>query len=149
MPALVPFDSLFITEREFFGEINKYATVVYTDPAGRQNAYRFIQYVNGVREETNFVRDDDSNDGLKVERTLLYFYDDDEEEERKFNSGDNVRIEMLGISYPVYKYWYSLGQSATGESDSATPGNPVSNILGGALGYFSAHTIQSKSVIVP
>jgi hypothetical protein len=149
MPAIVPFDSLFITEREFFGETTKYATVVYTDPGGIQNAYRFIQYVNDVREETNFVRDDDSNDGLRIERTLLYFYDDDEEEDRKIKSGDNVRVEMLGISYPVYKYWYSLSQGATGGSDSATPGNPVTNIQGGALGYFSAHTVQSKTVIVP
>ena len=149
MPAPVSFDSLYITEREFFGEKTKYATVVYTDPAGIKNAYRFIQYVNGIREETNFVRDDDSNDGLKVERTLFYFYDDDEKEERELKTGNTVKIEMLGISYPVYKYWYSLSQSATGSSDSATPGNPVTNINGGALGYFSVHTVQSKTITVP
>jgi hypothetical protein len=148
VPAKVRFDSLFISEREFFGETSKFATVVYTDPAGIKNAYRFIQYVNGVREDALFIRDDDSNDGLKIERTLLYFYDDEEEEEKKLKAGDNVRVEMLGISYPVYKYWYSLDQSATGSSNSATPGNPVGNINGGALGYFSAHTIQSKTVVV-
>lgn len=149
MPGLVNFDSLYITERTFFDEKNKYATVKYNDPAGVQNAYRFIQYVNGVKEKTIFVRDDDSNDGLTIERTLLFFSDDDDEDEKKLKSGDNVRVEMLCISYPVYKYWYSLAQSATGENQSATPGNPVTNIQGGALGYFSAHTLQSKTIEVP
>jgi len=149
MPALVHLDSLYITERIFFDEKNKYATVLYDDPAGVQNAYRFIQYVNGIKEKTIFVRDDDSNDGLTIERTLLFFSDDDDADEKKLKSGDNVRVEMLCISYPVYKYWFSLSQSSTGENQSATPGNPVTNIQGGALGYFSAHTWQSKTVEVP
>ena len=149
MPALVPMDSLYITERRFFNETNKYATIRYNDPGGVQNAYRFIQYVNGLKEEKNFVRDDDSNDGLTIERTLVYFYNDDEEAKKKLKSGDNVRVEMLCISYPVFKYWYSLDQGATGSGESATPGNPVTNISGGALGYFSAHTIRTKTVIVP
>lgn len=149
MPALVSFDSFYITERSFFGETNKYATLLYQDPVGKGNAYRFIQYVNGVKEETVFVRDDNFNDGRIVERALLFFYDDDEEEEKKLKTGDTVTVDMLCIDYPVYKYWYSLDQSSTGDSQSATPGNPVTNIQGGALGYFSAHTLRSKTMIIP
>jgi len=150
MPARVPLDSLYITERTFFDETNKYATLSYKDPLGTGNAYRYIQYVNGVKEKTIFVRDDDLVDGRKIERTLFFFSDnDDEQEEKKLKTGDNVRVKMLCISYPVYKYWYSLAESSTGENQSATPGNPVTNIDGGALGYFSAHTSQSRSVIVP
>ncbi len=149
MPALVPFDSLYITERTFFGETNKYATLLYKDPESRGNAYRYIQYVNGVKEKTIFVRDDDLSNGRPIVRTLFFFNEDDEEDEKKLKKGDNVRVEMLSIDYPVYKYWYSLEQSSTGENQSATPGNPVTNIQGGALGYFSAHTVQSKTVNVP
>ena len=150
MPALVPIDSIYITERNFFNESRKYATLAYKDPLGRGNAYRFLQYVNGIKEKTIFVRDDDLTDGRPIERILFFFYEDDEEEEKmKLKKGDVVRVEMLGIDYPVYKYWYSLSQSSTGENQSATPGNPVTNIKGGALGYFSAHTIQSKTVTVP
>lgn len=54
MPDLVPLDSLYITERTFFGETNKYATLLYKDPAGRGNAYRYIQYINGVKEKGHF-----------------------------------------------------------------------------------------------
>lgn len=148
MPSFVPMDSLYITEVTFFNETYKFSTVPYNDPAGIQNAYRFIQYVNGKKEETNFVMDDDLNDGLTTERILAY-YDDDEADRRKLKSGDNVRVDMLCIDYPVYKYWFSLEQGATGTSYSATPGNPVTNIGGGALGDFSAHTIRTKTVILP
>ncbi|HKZ66576.1 MAG TPA: hypothetical protein VJ111_09490, partial [Chitinophagaceae bacterium] len=64
-------------------------------------------------------------------------------------SGDTVKLDMLCIDPAVYKYWYSVNQSATGNSQSASPANPVSNISGGALGYFSAHTIQTKTLLVP
>jgi hypothetical protein len=148
MPAAVPFDSLYITERTFFDETNKYATVRYNDPPGVKNAYRFVQYVNGVKEETIFVRDDDANDGNTIDRTLLYFTDDDQED-KKLKTGDTVKVEMLSLSYPIYKYWHSLTESATGENESATPGNPLTNIQGGALGYFSAHTMQTKTITVP
>jgi hypothetical protein len=148
MPLLVSFDSLYITERTIFGETNKYATLAYVDPAGRGNAYRYIQYVNGIKEKTIFVRDDDLTDGKAIERILFFFNNDDEKDEKKLKKGDQVRVEMLCIDYPVYKYWYSLVQSSTGENQSATPGNPVTNINGGALGYFSAHTIRSKTTVV-
>jgi len=54
---------------------------------------------------------------------------------------------MQCIDKNVYEYWYSLDQSSTGSSQSAAPGNPVSNMQGGALGYFSANTLQSRSVV--
>jgi len=149
MPALVPFDSLYITERTFFDETNKYATLSYKDPIGKGNAYRYIQYVNGVQEKTIFVRDDDLTDGRAIQRNLIYYNNDDDDDEGKLKKGDTVKVDMLCISYPVYQYWYSLSESSTGDSQSATPGNPIYNIQGGALGYFSAHTIQSKTLIVP
>ncbi len=149
MPALVPFDSLKITERSVFGNTNKYAAVFYADPAGVPNQYRFVQYVNGVKEKTIFVRNDDVNDGRNIERTLIYFKNGNNNNDDKLKTGDQVMVEMRCISQPVYKYWFSLAESSTGENQSATPGNPVSNIAGGALGYFSAETFQTRTVTVP
>ena len=66
------------------------------------------------------------------------------------SSGDQVTVDMLCLDPAVYKYWYSLDRGATGGGISgATPANPVTNISGGALGYFSAHTLQSKTMVVP
>jgi hypothetical protein len=56
---------------------------------------------------------------------------------------------MMCIENAVFKYWFSLNQSATGNSQSASPANAVSNISGGALGYFSAHTVETREIVAP
>lgn len=146
MPVLVPFDSMYIDDRVLFGDPKKVPTLKYTDPEGKGNGYHFIQYKNGVRESTIFVRNDDFTDGNDITTALISFGDDDEEDDIK--TGDTIRVVMECIDVAGYKYWSSL-EAASGDSNNATPANPVSNITGGALGYFSAHTTQEKTVVVP
>jgi hypothetical protein len=55
---------------------------------------------------------------------------------------------MICNDAAVYTFWYSLSSGATGANESASPANPVSNISGGAVGYFSAQTIQRKTILV-
>jgi hypothetical protein len=60
---------------------------------------------------------------------------------------DFVSVEMQCISSPTYLYYYSLRQiSGAGAGGGTTPSNPPSNIMGGALGLFSAHTVQRKKI---
>ena len=54
-------DTIYIS-RGPFGQY-KFATISYTDPAGINNGYRFIQYVNGVKEPTIFWENDEFTDG--------------------------------------------------------------------------------------
>jgi len=68
---------------------------------------------------------------------------------KKINTGDVVKVDMECVDKNVYEYWYSLDQGSTGSSQSAAPGNPVSNMQGGALGYFSANTLQTKNAVTP
>lgn len=145
MPALVPFDSIYVETKSFFGDNYTFATVMLKDPEGVQNNYRCIQYINGKRTKGNFILDDDYSDGKQFESTL--YFDSDGVDSIK--SGDEVRIDLLGIDRPTYQYWYSFEQSASGGQGSAAPANPVSNIQGGALGYFSAQNTQTKSIIAP
>lgn len=146
MPAMVSMDSLYIQKERFFGETVQLANVTFSDPPGKGNSYRFIQYVNGMKENNIFIRDDDYSDGKASVVTLFTAPDDDEDE---IKTGDTVKVEMLCIAPAVYKYWYSLDQGASGYSNSASPANPVTNIEGGALGYFSVHTVESKAVVAP
>ncbi|MFT3824704.1 MAG: DUF4249 domain-containing protein [Chitinophagaceae bacterium] len=149
MPQPVPLDTVYITDESIFGDTRKTVNVKYKDPVGTGNNYRFIQYVNSVKEKTIFVRNDDLSDGRTVDIPLWVRNDNnDDNDDDKIKSGDIVKVDMLCIDAAVYKYWFSLDQSATGESN-VTPANPVSNIQGGALGYFSAHTLQSKTITVP
>lgn len=147
MPHEVYFDSLGLQNRVVFGETRRVPTVYYSDPEGKGNAYHFIEWHNGVQERTIFVRNDENTDGRSLSIQLVSFSSDSDKEEKKIKTGDTVTVEMQCIDQPVYKYWYSLDAAATGEGQSATPANPVTNITGGALGYFSAHSVQTRTII--
>lgn len=144
MPQKVKFDSLFVTERMFLGKMRKIATVAFKDPPGKGNAYRFTQLTDGKKENSIFIFDDNLIDGRPVINELLIFGDD----ERSLKKGDQLTVEMRCIEMPVYLYWYSLTQGALGQNQSASPANPVSNITGGAIGYFSANTFEAKTMTV-
>lgn len=149
MPQKINLDTLFTSNEILFGETRKLANIAYQDPLGKGHCYRYVQYVNGKKTKPIFANNDDYSDGKYVETKLWYLVDEDENKDEEIKSGDTVRIDMLCIEPAVYKYWFSVYQSATGNSQSASPANPVTNIKGGALGYFSAQTIQTRSVLVP
>jgi hypothetical protein len=141
MPSTVFLDSLYISEMDMMGTRDKLANAVFKDPEGGGNAYRFVQFINGKKSRHFFVQNDDLSDGRKI--TVSLFNHDS-----PIQKGDTVTVEMQGIDPAVYTYWFSLFKGATGENENATPANPVTNISGGALGYFSAHTVSSKSIVV-
>lgn len=144
MPAPVGLDSLY-TRTSVLGD-GLYITVVYKDPPNVNNYYHFIQYINGRKEPSIFVSDDEFSDGLTVKSQLNY-NNDTEDPARDITKGDSVSIEMICTDAAVYQFWYSLSNGATGNNNTASPANPVSNITGGAMGYFSAQTIRQRSLI--
>ncbi len=145
MPALVPLDSAYLEKQNFFNKEELFSNVVFTDPAGSRNYYLFKQFVNGKATDGISLTNDELSDGKQIKTSLYLFADDD----KKIKSGDLVTIEMHGIDKATYKYWYSFEQGASGNGGAATPANPVGNISGDALGYFSAQTIQSKTITAP
>lgn len=147
MPANVHMDTLYVQDEFMFGEVRKLTNVEFNDPPGLGNSYRFIMYVNGVKRNGVYIRNDEYTDGNLT--NIKLFAGGDEEDDKEIKEGDIVRADMLCIDPVVYKYWYSFETGgATGGGNTASPANPVSNIKGGALGYFSAHTVQTKTVIV-
>ncbi|HMG83170.1 MAG TPA: DUF4249 domain-containing protein [Ferruginibacter sp.] len=149
MPVKVPFDSLFITSTPGFGSAVKVANVQYNDPPGKGNSYFFVEYINGRHQQALFEENDDYTDGNKVISQLTVFGGNDSISTQKIKTGDIVKVDMQCIDKNVYEYWFSLDQSSTGSSQSAAPANPVTNMQGGALGYFSANTLQSRSIVSP
>jgi hypothetical protein len=148
MPARVNFDSIYTTDELIFTDTRKIVNVVFQDPPGRGNNYRFIQYVNNLKEKQLFVQNDDYTDG-RLNINKLYYFADDNSDSTIIKSGDSLRVDMLCIDPNVYKYWYSLERNTNGDNNNVTPANPVSNVQGGALGYFSAHTLQTRRMKVP
>ena len=142
MPKKVNLDSLRINTFPFNGEINYSIIPVYTEPIVIGNSYRFIQKINDTLDPTFHVFDDNLNNG-KVNQRPLRGGDDN----LKVKLKDNVFVEMQCISNASYLYYNSLNQqSGAGPGGGTAPSNPPSNIEGGALGIFSAHTVQRKTI---
>lgn len=138
IPSVVNLDTLVGKEEVFFG--NNYYNVypVFKDEAGTKNYYRFLEYINGKKVLGSTVMNDELSDG---NYNVLPISNDP----TTVKDGDVLELEMQNIDKTTYDYFRTMSQSDMGGS---APSNPVTNIQGGALGYFSAHTIQKKSLIV-
>ena len=144
MPQKVNLDSLRINTFPFNGEIRYSIIPVYADPIAIGNSYRFIQKINDTLDPTFHIFNDNLNNG-KVNQRPLRGGDD----KLKIKPRDNVFVEMQCISSASYIYFNSLDQqSGAGPGGGTAPSNPPSNIVGGALGIFSAHTVQRKTVSI-
>jgi len=146
MPAPVPIDSMYISKEDFFDEEYLMVHVTFVDPAGMNNYYSFDQYINGLKVKEVFYDNDELRDGANYDYVIFNLSETDR---FRLKPGDSVRIDMHSTDAAVYKYWYSLYQGATGTGNSASPANPVSNMQGGALGYFSAQTSEIRTLYVP
>lgn len=144
MPVQVNFDSLSVVDFKSFDGNRKFSNVNFFDPPGKGNAYRFLQYKNEILNKNIFVLNDDFTDG-RVNNSLLTFFD--RTNDQRIETGDTIKVEMQCVAISVYKFFSSLSQSSTGGADNVSPGNPVSNIRGDVLGYFSAYTKQTKAVV--
>lgn len=147
MPEPVNIDTAYISP----GPFNRFffLTVGYSDPHEAKNHYRFVQFLNGVQDPAIFVDNDEFSNGRSIVRQLDTGVDR-KDDLRAIESGDLVTLQMLGLSEEIYNYWYSVRSGGTdGSPGSAAPANPLTNITGGALGYFSAQTVDQRMVIAP
>jgi hypothetical protein len=143
MPELVALDSISSKKSDFNrGGNQRQITIHYKDPAGVANQYRFIMYVNGVQLKRVFVYNDDFTDGRYINIDVV-------ENDIDIFPGDTAIVEMQCIDKPIYTYWYTLMQQGfNGPGGGVTPSNPPTNITPVSLGYFSAHTTQSVTIVV-
>ena len=137
MPAPVTLDSLYTQPSPFRGN-HPQLVPVYTDPVALGNYYHFLEYKNDTESDAVLVRNDALINGQVVKQPIGG---------DNLTPGDSVVLYLECIDSAIYQYYYSLEQ--TKNQNSATPANPLSNIAGGALGYFSAHTSSSKKIAIP
>ncbi len=139
MPVAVHMDTLMVDSFPAFGVDTRIIVPGYIDPAGMANYYRFTVVVNGEKQAGLSLESDRFTDGNLVLQPLFMSGLEPE-------SGDVVEVTMQCIAPEVYDYFFSMMQNV---DNAATPADPVSNISGGALGYFSAQTTSTRSVTVP
>lgn len=142
MPKPVNLDSLGISKTAFFNEEVLSVNAFYDDPPETPNYYRFIVSVNGKLSANIYVNNDKFNDGKTVSLDLRDPDDDG------LKSGDQIKVEMQGIDENIFRYFDGLDQNENRGGASTTPANPVSNLSGGALGYFNVHTSQTANISI-
>ncbi len=140
MPGQVRFDDLTYKD-SFFDSAKKIMTVHYLDPVNVANQYHFLLFINNVQAKTVLVNDDSFSNGKYVDYDLY-------QDKSDIRVGDNVMVEAQCVDRNVFLYWFSLSQQQDNGNAGPTPSNPPSNLSNGALGYFSAHTVQRLSVTI-
>lgn len=146
MPENVPFEDFYMKPSDF-GKKRTLTYVKYKDPLERVNFYWFKQFVNDKKQRDFVVSNDDFTPGQEVNAGIT-FQNDTDDLSRDFKKGDKLGIEMHSIDASTYLYLHSL-DNAEGSDNGASPANPISNITGGALGFFSAHTVQKRTLVIP
>lgn len=120
---------------------NNEVTPLYTDPIEFGNSYLFILFINGKKKKGFNVWNDNINNGILNVIPIGNI---------GVESNDIVEVEMQCITNSTYNYYFALNQFGSNiVSGVTTAQNPPSNILGGALGIFSAHTSDKKSIVIP
>ncbi len=143
MPQRVPFDSVKVENITFIGSEIEYNIIpVYTDPFAKGNNYRFVLSVNDSLINQHFVQNDEVKNG--VVNTVRLEVDDDD---LKLKKGDLISLNMQCVDKTVALFYTTLAlMTDSGPGGGTTPNNPPNNLSNGALGVFSAHTVEKKSV---
>jgi len=144
MPAGVRLDSVtFAVNTNLNGKKEINAVVNFQDPPVPGNYYQFIEYLNGRQIPDIFVFENRLSKGRYIEQAL---YNDSS----YLQKGDTLEMKMYCVDKNIYNYFFSLAQiiGNNGGFQSASPANPNTNLTGGALGYFSAHTVSEEKLLV-
>ena len=123
----------------------------YLDPAGTRNYYLFRQYRNGRLNKNIYLQNDEFTDGKPNVRGLgTGGGGGSNTDADKLVAGDSLRVEMQNVDADVYEYFRTLSLTLQGGGmATASPANPKSNFSGDVLGYFSAHSVRRRTILVP
>ncbi len=141
MQAPVAFDSIAITtETNFQGETKLVGDIFVQDPANVPNSYRVVSYLNGDKSGGFNIHTDRLWDGKL--RSFNVPHSD-------FTPGDTLQVDLWSIDEHIYTYFSEFNQNQNNFGAPAAPANPTTVYTPSALGYFSAHSITSKTIIIP
>ncbi len=154
LPYLNPLDSIHLgySKNTFF---SGWQVLIYAqDPPESKDYYAFKTYKNGVLLTDTLseyiVQSDDFFNGRYTNGITAQFLNDDNPSE-KASAGDVITFEINSITREYYVFVLEAGAEANPGNPlfSGPPANITSNISNGALGFFTAYSIDRKSQIVP
>ncbi len=149
MPSRVTIDTLAaIHARESDGDQVYNLYVFFRDPPEPGNYYRLnlrvsvpisSDSIDGRRY--HLYNDKLTNGNEAVVRIRMRNY---------FSAGDTVWVDLLSIDKASYDYFNTLNNILTSDRSptSLAPANPTTNLSNGALGYFTAYSVDSRMIIL-
>lgn len=138
IPRKASLDSLYVDNNAIGNAGQKWIGVVYKDPVGFGDNVQVVQTINGKEDRITHVAYDLYDDG----GSSSFFITTGK---IKLKVGDVVKEELRFIDKNVLRYLLGVQNLADGFT---IPENPNSNISGNVLGFFSAHTSQTKEIVV-
>ena len=141
MQPPVDIDSLYVFyETNFEGEQESEAEIIVRDPAGVSNFYRLVSYKHGKQ-----------SNGFNVQRDRLW-----DGKLRNFNvpddgdlvTGDTLTVELRSIDERSFIYFDQFNDNQNNFGAPAAPANPDPVFTPSCLGYFSAYSVKTKTIIV-
>jgi hypothetical protein len=123
----------------------------FLDPPGIANYYRLKQVIERGGSSAIIVDDDRLQDGSTITLLLPLVVGDFGNGPPALRSGDSVTVVLQSIDKNVYEYLRMLNelQQEGLLGEPASSANPTSNISNGALGYFNAYAVTTKTIVVP
>ena len=126
------------------------------DPPGYGNYTRYFTSINAgpYYPGRNSVFDDQITDGttytVTVDKGVNRNFPIDAEDDSFFNKGDSVVVKLANIDKATFDFWRTMefNYQSVGNPFS-TPTVVISNISGGALGYFGGYAVQYKGLLIP
>lgn len=119
-------------------EIHMEIHCLFKDP-DEKNYYRIKVFKNdSINTQSYRLYDDQYTNGRETELRVT-----------RAEAGATFRIELLSIDKQTYAYYRTLEDLLfTNPFFGSTPANPDNNLSNGALGYFGAVAISSKTIII-
>jgi Domain of unknown function (DUF4249) len=138
IPRQTPIDTLTQETKSLGGAPEKIVNLIFSDPLGFGDYNQVVISTNAKLDKRTIVFDDSFSDGSATPVQI-------DNPDKKFKTGDVVKIELRFIDKIVYRYLKGLADLKDG---GTIPANPDTNISGNPLGYFSAHTSETKTIII-
>lgn len=138
MPQPVKLDSASIN----YNKTDHLRPVVnFQDPVGFTNYYKYSVMVNGIHLKRVQTFSDRLSNGKYIRGNM-------DVDTGEVKSGNLIKLSLVGVEHDVYNFLMEAENVAYNNNNLASPATPISNISGGCIGYFSAQTVSSKSVLV-
>lgn len=145
MPLAIDIDSLYYEQddsRPMRDENSYQVTCMFTDRPDVEDFCRIKVSRNGEVEDAYAMYNGRLTDGNTIEMQRI---------RGEYKLNDLVKVELFTIDEPTYQYYSTLSEVLATDPkgmmmSTSVPANPVTNIVGDALGYFGAFTVRADSV---